>query len=245
MLRFSVVIPVYNEEESIAPLYASLKNMMDKLGESYEIIFVNDGSNDRSNEVLNNIVNLKWSSLVIVELSRHYGQSITMQAGFDIARGEFIITMDGDLQEDPKDIPRLVEKLQSGYDVVCGFRNERKDPWNKVQISKIFSLMRRIVFKEKIHDPGCTFRIFKNEILKRIFLFKGAHRFFTLIVIRLGYKVGEMNITHHKRRFGKSKYNLHNRVLEALSVLVKIISIDFEVLIKRKHCYEIKNIIRT
>lgn len=230
--KFSIIIPIYNEERAIHSLYFSLKATMDSLKQSYEIIFVNDGSRDRSLEMLNNI-NLEQSNLVIVNLSKHSGQSIAMQAGFDIAQGELIITMDGDLQYDSVDIPKLLNKINEGYDVICGWRRKRKDSLEKVLLSKIFANMRRIVFKEKIHDPGCTFRVFKRDILKNIFLFSGVHRFFTLITLKLGYKIGEIEVEHYHRRFGHSKYNVWNRLPEVVMVLIQLSLFDIYKLMKR------------
>lgn len=243
MIKFSVVIPIYNEEKAIALLYPALKKVMDGMGQSYEVIFINDGSTDRSLEVLKTL-DLRPANLVIVNLDKHRGQSATLQAGFDVAQGTLIITMDGDLQNDPIDIPALLNKMKNGYDVVCGWRYDRKDPWTKLLSSRIANDLRRIVTKEKIHDVGCTLRVFKRECLKGIYLSGSMHRFFTLIMFRLGYNIGETKVKHHPRKFGRTKYNISNRLLKGLVDLVRILLFDIYTLIKRRPVYETREIIR-
>ena len=245
-MKFSIVIPIYNEEETIIPLYSSLRHAMKKMGQFYEIIFINDGSTDSSLDMLKSI-NLESAHLVhlvIVNLNKHSGQSIAMQAGFDTAGGELIITMDGDSQNDPEDIPKLLNKMNEGYDIVCGWRYNRRDSWSKVFISKIASAMFRIITKENIHDFGCTLRIFKKEVLKNVYLSIGMHRFFILIMSKLGYKVAEVKVKHHPRRFGRSKYNIRNRLLECLIDSMRISLFDIHRLMKRKSDYQIKEVIR-
>lgn len=237
------MIPIYNEEQSIIPLYFSLKNVMDKIGQTYEIIFVNDGSTDSSLDKLKGI-NLSPAQLVIVNLKKHSGQATAMQAGFDIAQGELIITMDGDLQNDPKDIPNLLGKMKEGYDVVCGWRYDRKDPWSKVFVSKVTSNLMRLVTNKNIHDFGCTLRIFKRGILENVYLFRGMHRFFTLIMSKLSYKIGEVKVRHHPRRFGSSKYNICDRLPGCIIDSMCILLFGIHRLMKRKSDYQIKEVIR-
>jgi glycosyltransferase involved in cell wall biosynthesis len=244
MLRFSVVIPIYNEEDSITPLVFSLKKVMDELGETYEIIFVDDGSKDGSLNVLKS-ANLRRSNLVIIDLKKHSGKFSALQAGFDISRGELIITMDGDLQNDPRDIPRILDKIKEGYDFVCGWRYNRKDPWGKLLVSKIARNLRKIIFDEDIHDPGCALRVFKKETLKEVFLFRGAHRFISLIMVKLGFKVGEIKVEHYPRRFGKSKYNIHNRLFETIICFALFFLFEIHRLMRRKTYCEIKEVIRS
>jgi len=230
----------YNEEQTVIPLYYSLKKVMDKLGQSYEIIFVNDGSTDKSPDRLRSI-NLTPADLIIVDLDKHRGQSTAMQAGFDIAQGEFIITMDADLQNDPEDIPRLWDKLKDGYDAVCGWRYNRKDPRSKVIISHLASFFLRLMVKQDIHDFGCSLRILRKEALKNVYLSKGMHRFFILLMLKLGYKIGEVKVNHRPRRFGQSKYNIHNRLFECLFVFLRISLYDVHNLMEHhKPEYKIK-----
>lgn len=243
MPKFSVIIMVYNEEQAIIPLYGSLKSVMDRMGQSYEIIFVNDGSTDSSLDKLKGI-DLSPAQLVIVNLKKHSGQATAMQAGFDIIQGELIITMDGDLQNDPEDIPDLLGKMKEGYDVVCGWRYDRKDPWSKVFVSKVAFNLMRLVTNKNIHDFGCTLRIFKRGVLENVYLFRGMHRFFIQIVSKLGYKVGEIKVRHHPRRFGESKYNISNRLGEYLIDCISILFFDIYKVMKRKANPQIREIIR-
>jgi len=244
VLKFSVIISVYNEEQAVARLYYSLKKVMDGLGQAYEIIFVNDGSTDKSLDMLKSI-NLSPANLVVVDLDKHRGQSTALQAGFHISQGESIITMDGDLQNDPEDIPRMLDKLQEGYDVVCGWRHNRKDPRIKVIISNLVSFFLRFMVKQNIHDFGCPMRILKKEALKGVYLSKGMHRFFTLLMFKSGHKIGEVEVNHRPRRFGKSKYNIHNRLFECLFVFFRISLYDINTLMRYcKPDYKIKEVIR-
>jgi len=213
--NLSIIVPFYNEEKSIEILYASLKNTMERLDQSYEIIFVNDGSSDMTLNALNNLV-LKTKDLIVCTLPQHMGKSIALQKGFDIAKGELIITLDGDLQDVPEEIPKLLHEMQKGYDMVCGWRHKRKDSFMKIFVSGIANALRRVISGENIHDVGCSLRVFKRGILKDIHLSGGMHRLFTLIVKRAGYKIGEVKINHCHRKFGRSKYNFTGRLFEGI-----------------------------
>ncbi len=244
MIKFSVIVTVYNEERSVIPVYYSLKKVMDIIGESYELIFVNDGSRDKSLEVLKSI-KLSPANLIIVDLAKHRGQSTAMQAGFDSAGGEMIITLDGDLQNEPEDIILLYDEMIKGkYDIICGWRYLRKDPLNRLVISKIACILLRAITKENIHDFGCSLRIFKREVLSNIYFSGGMHRFFVLIMHKLGYKIGEIKVTHNHRRFGKSKYNLHNRLFECLVDFTRILLFDTRKALNCKIKYQINRIIK-
>ena len=243
MLKFSVVIPICNEEQSVAPLYSSLRSIMEKMGQPYEIIFVDDCSVDNSLEIIKNI-ELKPANLIIVSLSKRSGQSLAMQAGFDIAQGELIITMDGDLQNDPEDIPGLLDKMNEGYDVFCGRRSSRKDPLTKLLVSRAACSVFRIITNINIHDFGCTLRIFKKEALRGVYLSAVMHMFFILIMAKLGRKIGEINVKHHPRIFGRSKYNTHNRLFEFLMGLMRVSFFEIPGLMEHKSDYQIKDVIR-
>lgn len=222
MAYCSVIIPVYNEEKTVRPLYSCLKETMDKLDKPYEIIFVNDASYDKSFTELNQI-SVSPANLVIINLARHLGQSAALQAGFNIAKGEIIITLDADLQVDPIDIPKLLEKIDEGYDLVCGYRYNRKDPKIKIYTSKLAVFLRRLITQEKIHDPGCSLKVFKKSILKDIYLGKDMHRFFTFLVKKADYKIIEVKISHYPRKFGKSHYNTWNRLFNSLFNFTRIL----------------------
>lgn len=243
MLKFSVIIPVYNEERTAIPVYFSVNEVMEKIGGTYEIIFVNDGSTDNSLSVLKSI-NLKPANLVIIDLNKHSGQSAAMQGGFDFARGETIITLDGDFQNDPKDIPKLLDAMiKSKYDAVCGWRWQRKDRFSKVFISRAASIFIRFVIHENIHDFGCTMRVFKREVLRNICLSRGMHRLFVPILAKLKYSIGEVKVRHHPRRFGRSKYNIHNRLIFIID-FIRFLILGVNGMNKHRINYQIKEIIR-
>ena len=241
--KISVIVPIHNEKFSIKPLYLSLQQSMGAVGQSYEIIFVNDASTDGSFEELSGLC-LGNINLTIISLSRKYGQSLAIQAGLDIACGDLIVTIDGDLQNDPQDIAVLLNKMNDGFDMVCGWRHKRKDPYDKVFVSKIACFLRRIITGEQIHDFGCGLRAFRKDIVKDIYLSSGMHRFFTLIIFRRGYKIGEVKVKHCRRRFGESKYNIHNRLRECLFGFVGILLEGAPKRIGEKSDYIISRIIR-
>ncbi len=241
--KISVIVPINNEESSIKTLFLSLREVMGNIGQPYEIIFVDDYSTDGSFEVLNKI-HLTCKNFTVVSLSRKYGQSLALQAGLDVACGELIVTIDGDLQNDPEDIPALLNKMKDGFDVVCGWRYKRNDPWDKILAAVIVSACRRIITKEKIHDFGCGLRAFRRDVIKNVYLSPGMHRFFALIMLKLGYKIGEVKVSHHHRRYGKSKYNLGNRLIECLIDFMCILLFGVLKVVKEKPDYKISRILK-
>ncbi|MGH7198617.1 MAG: glycosyltransferase family 2 protein [Candidatus Omnitrophota bacterium] len=220
-VKYSAVIPVHNEEGSVLPLYERLKTVLDGLGEPYEIIVVDDASTDESLAKLESI-RPDSPGLVVLSLKIRSGQSSALQAGFDAARGEILITLDGDLQNDPEDIPKLLEKLKEGYDIVCGWRYDRKDAISKKIASLIANAVRRALFKETIHDVGCSLRVFKRSVLKEIFLSSEDHRFFTAFAAQQGFQIGEVEVRHHPRQHGKSKYGIWTRLIRGILDLIKV-----------------------
>ena len=220
-MKYSAVIPVHNEEESILPLYNRLKAVLDGLGEPYEIIFVDDASTDTG---LTKLETLRSAApqLVILAHKTRRGQSAALQTGFDAARGELIITLDGDLQNDPEDIPKLLEKIKEGYDVVCGWRKNRKDPLVRKISSRVANAARKLVLGETIHDVGCSLRVFKREVLEKITLGGEDHRFFTAFAAKYGFRVGEAEVHHTPRQYGHSKYDTWKRFRKGLTDLVRI-----------------------
>ncbi|NPA53174.1 MAG: glycosyltransferase family 2 protein, partial [Aquificae bacterium] len=162
-VELSIVIPIYNEEENLPILYEKLKSVLEKLGKSYEIIFVNDGSTDRSWEIIKEL-SQKDPRVVGVNFRRNYGQTAAMSAGFDVAQGDVIITMDGDLQNDPEDIPKLLEKMQEGYDIVSGWRKDRKDAFiSRTLPSRIANWLISKVTGVHLHDYGCSLKAYRSE----------------------------------------------------------------------------------
>lgn len=205
-MELSVVIPVYNEEENVQILYNELDSVLRGLGKSYEIIFVDDGSTDTTINILKSI-NEKDKNVKIIRLRRNFGQTAALSAGFDFASGELIVTLDADLQNDPKDIPKLIDKLNEGYDVASGWRFERKDPWSKRILSRIANYLRKKMWGEVLHDSGCTLKAYRSYCLKNIILYGEMHRFIPTILRWKGYKIDEIKAAHRPRLHGKTKYN--------------------------------------
>lgn len=215
----SAVIPVFNEESNVEPLYLELKKSLDELKSekritNYEIIFVNDGSSDRTSEALNKIK--KSDKLIkVIELRKNFGQTAALKAGFDNVSGDIIVTMDGDLQNDPKDISALITKLDEGYDVVSGWRYNRKDRFGKRISSRIMNRLRKNMIGDRLHDYGCSLKIYRKECIKDLELFGELHRYITAYLFIKGYKIGEIKVNHRPRTQGKTKYRF-NRGLNGI-----------------------------
>jgi glycosyltransferase involved in cell wall biosynthesis len=217
----SVVIPVMNEEDNVSLLHEKITEVMQAWGRPYEIVIVDDGSTDRTFSILESLA-ARDSHLRVVKFRRNFGQSDAMAAGFEFARGEVVVTMDGDLQNDPKDIPAVVAELQRGYDIVSGWRKNRKD---KLIIRKVPSrianrLIRRTT-QVNLHDTGCSLKAYRQEVVQKIRLYGEMHRFIPALARIEGARIGELVVNHHERRFGKSKYNLSRsfKVLMDLATL--------------------------
>ena len=204
-INISVIIPVYNEEKNVKILYERLKKVLSKLNKTYEIIFIDDGSIDKTYDEL---LKINDKHLKIVKFRKRFGQTAAMDAGFKTAKGSITISMDGDLQNDPRDIPLLLNKLNHDYDVVCGWRFNRKDTFLKKIFSKSANLLRRKLIKEEIHDSGCSFRAYKKECFTNLDLYGEMHRYIPTLLLWKGFKVGEVKINHNKRTNGKTKYGL-------------------------------------
>lgn len=203
----SVVVPFYNEEENIEPLHTELSNTLKSLEREYSIIFVDDGSSDNTYRKMLN-VREKDDTVKIIKFRKNFGQSAALKAGFDNAKGSIVISMDGDLQNDPSDIPKLIEKIEKeDYDVVCGWRADRKDKFSKKITSKFANLLRKMTTGEKIHDSGCTFRAYRNGCVKGLDLYGEIHRYIPAMLLWKGYRIGEVKVKHHPRKYGITKYN--------------------------------------
>jgi len=200
-MDLSIVIPVYNEENNVKILHQKIVDVCNRLGKSYEIIFVDDGSQDKTLENLKRLNNLK-----IICLRKNCGQTAAMDAGFKEAKGSVIITMDGDLQNDPEDIPKLLDKLDEGYDVVSGWRFERKDPFMKRFISRGANFLRKFFVSDGIHDSGCSLKAYRKECFDSMDLYGEMHRFIPAILKWKGFKIAEVKVSHHPRHHGKTKY---------------------------------------
>ncbi len=241
-MKYSVVIPIHNEEDSVVALCRALKKVFSGIPAAYEIIFVDDASTDRSVERLRT-TGSETRGMMIVRLADRRGLATALQAGFDRASGERIVTLDGDLQNDPADIPKLIQKMEEGFDVVCGWRKKRSDPILKKISSKIANYFRRILMKEKIHDVGCTLKIFKKEVLKSLRLSGALHRFLSLLVVRQGWRIAEVPVSHHPRKFGSSKFGIGRRLVEGLVDACRIQFTDPQKIMKAPD-YTIKEIIK-
>ncbi|MCK4589180.1 MAG: glycosyltransferase family 2 protein [Nanoarchaeota archaeon] len=203
MVDISVVIPVYNEEKNVAILHKKVKEVLDTLNKKYEIIFINDGSKDRTYEEL-----LKLKKVKIINFRKNFGQSAAMDAGFKAIKGEIVVSMDGDLQNDPVDIPRLIAKLDEGYDVVSGWRKRRKDSLQKNFFSIFASRLRRKILKTNLHDFGCSLKAYRKECFKNFDLMGEMHRYIPPMLAWKGFRLGEVKVHHHSRKYGKTKYGL-------------------------------------
>lgn len=219
-IEISVVIPAYNEEENVEPCYREITDVLMPLGISYEIIFVDDGSKDSTFKKLQDL-SKNDKKLKVIKFRRNFGQSAALKAGFDYAKGNLIISMDGDLQNDPADIPNLLDKMAfEDYDVICGWRVSRKDTTFKKLFSKMANFIRHKITSESIHDSGCTFRVYKSECVKDLELYGETHRYIPAMLFWKGYKLGEIQVNHHPRIHGKTKYNWKRVVKGFLDLLV-------------------------
>ncbi len=222
MTEISIVIPIFNEEENIQILYSELNKILEELKKDYEIIFVDDGSNDRSFEILEKIHN-EDKNVKIIKFRKNFGQTAAISAGFEKAKGEVVITMDADLQNDPNDIPCLLEKISEGYDVVSGWRKGRKDPLLRKKIpSKISNFLTRKLTGVNIHDFGCTLKAYKKEVLTDLELYGEMHRYIPAIVAWKGFRLSEIEVKHLPRKFGKSKYGIWRIMKGFLDLLVVV-----------------------
>ena len=216
----SVVVPVYNEEGNLPLLIPKLEEVLKGLGQLYEILFVDDGSSDGSRRILKEMTR-QYPFLRVLCFKENRGLSAALAAGMREARGEKIITLDSDLQNDPADIPRLLAFLDR-YDMATGWRQRREDSWLKRISSKIGNAVRNWVSGEAIQDSACTLRAFSKDCIKEIPLFDGMHRFLSTLVKMKGYRVVEVPVSHHPRRFGKSKYNIRNRMVRSFIDLLAV-----------------------
>jgi len=222
-LDISVIIPVYNEEENLGLLYREMKPVLERLGKNYEVIFVDDGSMDGSFGVLS-ALNKADARCKVIRFRRNFGQTAAMSAGFAHARGAVIITMDADLQNDPGDIPALLEKIDEGYDVVSGWRLRRKDKFFTRKLPSMCAnwLISRIT-GVKLHDYGCTLKAYRSEVARNIDLYGEMHRFIPALASWMGISVAEIPVNHHSRKHGKSKYGLSR----TMRVFLDLITVKF------------------
>ena len=216
----SIVIPIFNEEESIPILETLLYKEIKKIDRQFEIIAVNDGSTDNSGKLLSDIA-ARRNDFKVVKFRRNYGQTAALMAGVDYAQGDIIVTMDADLQNDPGDITLLLDKLEEGYDVVSGWRKHRKDATiRRNLLSRIANRLVSRITGLRLHDYGCTLKAYRRDVIKGVRLYGEMHRFIPIYASWMGAKVVEIPVKHHPRKFGKSKYGLERTVKVLLDLMV-------------------------
>jgi len=211
----SIVVPLYNEEESVEKLVSRINEVGEKFDFAYEIILVDDGSTDKTWEIIERL-GKKIPNLKGIKFRRNYGQTNAMVAGFDHTSGEIIVTMDGDLQNDPSDIPVLLKKIEEGYDIVSGWRKNRKDHFPRVLSSMVANAIISLTTGVRLHDYGCSLKTYRAECIKSIKAYGEMHRFFPALASMTGARVTEVPVKHHPRKYGISKYGFE-RILKVLS----------------------------
>ncbi|MAF80462.1 glycosyl transferase family 2 [bacterium] len=221
-MRYSVVVPAHNESDSIGPLYDAISPVMNGLsdGDSWELIIVDDGSSD---DTLKRLQELRQRDdhVKVISFRRNFGQTAAWSAGFDHATGDLVIVLDADLQNDPQDIPAMLENMRAeDLDVISGWRKDRKDKGGMVILSKFGNYVHRWVTGEKIHDHGCSLKIYKKEALADLELYGEMHRYITALLSWKGFKIGEMVVRHHPRQYGDSGYTLRKKLKGFLDLIV-------------------------
>ncbi len=206
-VKYSVFAPVFNEQGNVIPLFNEVKKVMDKFTDSWEFVFVNDGSRDNT---LKEILSIKEKHVRVVALKTNYGQAAAMDAGFRACKGEIIISLDGDRQNDPKDIPRLLNKLEKdNLDVVAGWRAKRKDPFWMLFVTRVARFLRGLFASDGVHDSGCTLRVYRRHFTEDLELWGEMHRYIMALLRWKGARVGELKVNHRPRTVGVTKYNFY------------------------------------
>jgi len=217
----SVVIPVYNEEESLPALHRELDAALARLGAEAEFIFVDDGSRDGSWRAVVDLA-ARDPRVRAIRFRRNFGKASALTAGFQAARGERVFTLDADLQDDPAEIPRFLERIDSGLDVVSGWKRTRHDPWHKVYPSRVFNALVSRLTGCRLHDHNCGFKAYRAEVLREVGIYGELHRFVPALAFAKGFRVGEIEVHHRPREFGKSKYGF-TRFLKGLLDLFTVV----------------------
>jgi glycosyltransferase involved in cell wall biosynthesis len=221
-MTLSVVVPLYNEEDNIRLLHEKLKGALDPLGQEYEILFVDDGSTDKTLSLLEEIQSHD-NNVIVLSLRRNFGQTAAFAAGFDFARGDVVVTMDGDLQNDPSDIPKLLA-LMKDNDLVSGWRKKRKDPFFTRRLPSIMAnwLISKVTGVQ-LHDYGCSLKAYRRDVIKNLKLYGEMHRFIPAVASWYGVRVAEVETVHYPRLYGKSKYGISR----TLKVVLDLITVKF------------------
>ena len=216
----SVVVPVFNEEGSVETLYDEIVAALEPEGQPYEVIFVDDGSTDGSLGVLSGLHG-ETTNIVVIHLRRNFGKAAALQAGFLEAKGEVVVTIDADLQDDPAEIRQLIAKLEEGFDLVSGWKTRRNDPWSRRVLSRAFNWATAVVSGVRLHDVNCGLKAYREEALRGVRLYGELHRFIPVLAAYRGFRVAEIPVNHRPRQHGQSKYGL-NRYVRGLFDLVTV-----------------------
>jgi len=214
----SIVVPVYNEQESLAVLHQEILAEMETVGMQFEVVFVDDGSTDGSWQVIAELAG-KYASVKGIRFRRNFGKAAALSAGFSHAKGDPVLTMDADLQDDPAEISRFLDTLAYGHDVVSGWKRKRYDPWHKVFPSRIFNFLVSWLTGVKLHDHNCGMKCYRAEVFREVRLYGELHRFIPVLAAARGFRVGEIEINHRKRKFGRSKYGVRRFLKGFLDLL--------------------------
>lgn len=221
-MDISIILPVWNEVGNLEKLFGEILENTNKITQSYEVIFVDDGSNDGSDGIINKLYLSHRSKVKYIALVQHYGKSAALDAGFKLAQGNIVFTMDSDGQDDPKEMSKFVQKIKDGYDLVSGWKQYRQDSFIKNNTSKIYNWAVNLVFGLNLHDNNCGFKAYKNVVVKNLILYSRMHRFIPVFVSNMGFKIGEVKIEHRKRFSGKTKYG-SKRFIDGFLDLLKVI----------------------
>jgi glycosyltransferase involved in cell wall biosynthesis len=205
--ELTILIPLFDEEGSLPELYEILTSVLTNFKRSYEIIFIDDGSTDGSFKILENLFQ-KDDCVSVFQFRKNYGKSAALSCGFENARGKYVVTMDADLQDDPEEIPALIEKLEEGNDLISGWKKKRYDPFIKRNTSKFYNLVTSFLSGIRLHDFNCGIKAYRNEVIKNIQIYGQLHRFIPVLAYWQGFKVGEKVVKHHPRKYGKTKFGL-------------------------------------
>ncbi|UCD71354.1 MAG: glycosyltransferase family 2 protein [Syntrophobacterales bacterium] len=225
--EISIIVPIYNEAPNLQLLIESILDVMRPMGRPFELILVDDGSTDGGQQMLR-AMKTDISELRVIFLRRNFGQSAAITAGFDYARGELIITMDGDLQNDPRNIPQMIAKLEEGYDLVSGWRHKRQDPFfSKRFPSMLANWLIGKVTGVKLHDYGCSLKVYRSDVAKGLLLYGELHRFIPVLANLYGARITEVVVTHHPRRMGKSKYGISRAYRVLIDLLLMLFFQNF------------------
>lgn len=219
-IKYSIVIPLKNEEGNITDLINEIEPVMTTIGKPWELLCIDDGSTDKTLEILKTLAPLKPSLRVLV-FDRNYGQSSAFDAGFKAARGEWVITLDGDRQNDPADIPQLIA-ASDNFDLICGYRHNRRDPWHKRITSRLANFVRSRFCHDNIRDTGCSLKLYRASCLRDIKMFKGMHRFLPALFQIEGYRVTEVPVNHRERVRGTTKYTFFNRSFNTIADMLAV-----------------------